>query len=776
MRKPQGIDSVDPQVSELSRDESKNLEYGNVPRSILIVDPDPDFSSTVSDYLKLFGYNICFRTNIDDALLYANGRSLNQSIDVVFLADNFDYNHPIDVLRQFKLALPNSFIAILASRGDDQLAVELLKAGADDYLSRRVKDRDILTSIAGLLERGCSKADKNRFEKVDSDRVDKDKINQQVSDASIAATNDAKESDTASEPTDQVNSAKKIEPPLLDNRYQNSLSDAEETETYEYSELGLPTTATQDTNYKNEHLSSFDQLPGNLIRLDDDFNLVDINSSCLRLLSFSKEDLKKLSIENIIPTKLIAELVAQLNQFSIAERQQNYSIPDNIHSISNQANDLGSPFELVLTGYGNLSIPVRCQISRLKLEFSSKNPDKVEIIDTKRDTWAKEYILSIDDLSKEKATQAELLYRIMWSNMLQGFAHRFINLHLSEFASELSSLVAETAQFFRLDRVSIYLLDKEQSKAKIYLEWLKEGGDSLKQFSKKIEIESSMPEFEYLFANKIQLLEPSKKIIESSMQQNWGLSELYSQVNAQSCLVLPIMSKSKVIGWVSMDHQSEQTKWEQEDTKMLAPLGKLVSRAFELRSKEEQRKVTHQKLSENYGQLSEQAFLDGLTNLANRRYFDKVLESEVRRASREQSNIALLFCDVDYFKAYNDNYGHMEGDRCLKSIANAMQNEFQRAGDFVARFGGEEFAVILSGTLADDAFDSAEKLRKRIFEMEIEHRASPIGQVAMSIGISSIIAPEPNDSKKLLSKADKALYKAKNRGRNRVEISAFSPR
>jgi diguanylate cyclase (GGDEF)-like protein len=334
----------------------------------------------------------------------------------------------------------------------------------------------------------------------------------------------------------------------------------------------------------------------------------------------------------------------------------------------------------------------------------------------------------------------------MWSNMLQGFAHRFFNLHLSEFSSEISSLVAETAQFFRLDRVSIYLFNKERTKSKIYLEWLQKDGESLKQFSKKIEIESSMPEFERLLAKDIQLLQPSKKIIESSMQQNWGLSEHYSQVNAQSCMVMPIINKSNVIGWISMDHQSDQISWEKADIKMLAPLGRLISRAFELRTKEEQRKVTHQKLSENYGQLSEQAFLDGLTNLANRRYFDKVLESEVRRASREQSNIALLFCDVDYFKAYNDNYGHMEGDRCLKSIATAMQNEFQRAGDFVARFGGEEFAVILSGTLADDAFDSAEKLRKRIFDMEIEHRASPIGKVAMSIGISSSIAPEPNDS------------------------------
>ena len=747
MRKPQGIDSVDPQVSELSIGDSNIVGQRKTPLTILIVDPDPDFSSTVSDYLKLFGYNICFRTNIDDALGYANGRSIN----VVLLADNFEYNHPIDVLRRFKSELPYSFIAILASRGDDQLAVELLKAGADDYLSRRIKDRDILTSIAGLLDKRCSNLEKETVDEIDRQNLKKST-------------------------SQSVQETKQIEPPLLDHRYQNKASGIQDVETFEYNDLAAETNSKQTIGFRNEHLSTFDQLPGNLIRLNEDFNLLEINSSCLGLLGFVKEDLKQLTIENIIPGKLLAELVVQINQFDLAEKQQGHSAPDNIHPINAPVINQRSSFELVLNGLGNLSIPVRCQISRLNLNLSSKNSDEIEVVNPVKNNWANEYILSIDDLSKEKATQAELLYRTMWSNLLQAFAHRFINLHLNEFSSEISNVVAETAQFFRLDRVSIYLLDKEKTKAKIYLEWLKDDEESLKQFSKKIEIQPKMPEFESLLADNIQLLEPSKKIIESSMQKNWGLSEHYSQVNAQSCLVMPILIKSKVVGWISLDHQSNQTVWERTDIKMMAPLGKLISRAFELRTKEEQRKVTHQKLSENYGQLSEQAFLDGLTNLANRRYFDKVLESEVRRASREQSNIALLFCDVDYFKAYNDNYGHMEGDRCLKSIAKVMQNEFQRAGDFVARFGGEEFAVILSGTLADDAFDSAEKLRKNIYDMAIEHRASPIGQVAMSIGISSIIAPDPNDSKKLLSKADKALYKAKNRGRNRVEISAFSPR
>ena len=151
-----------------------------------------------------------------------------------------------------------------------------------------------------------------------------------------------------------------------------------------------------------------------------------------------------------------------------------------------------------------------------------------------------------------------------------------------------------------------------------------------------------------------------------------------------------------------------------------------------------------------------------------------MLESEVRRASREGSNLAVLFCDVDYFKAYNDTYGHLEGDICLKAIAKVLKLEFQRASDFVARFGGEEFAIVLSGMSLEDSKDAAEKLVGKIIEQNILHHGSPIGQISISIGIASVTAPQPGDANKILSKADKALYKAKSNGRNRVEVVSYA--
>jgi len=681
-------------------DDSKIHQAKPSIQSILVVDPDPDFASTVSDYLKLFGYNIHNRSDIDDALEYAQTREC----DVIFLADTFDFHHPIDVLRRFKAVAPGSLIAILANKGDDQLAVELLKSGADDYLSRRVKDKDILTSIANLLEK-LSENGRSQSLKIESEQI-------------------------------------------------GQIIEAEEDIASEQSLFAFD---SENMQISKPSINPLDILPGLFLLLDENLDISYSNLRCAALLGYEASELELQPIDNIVSKQNYSDLVGELKTYCSLLANQTTGAP--------KPSDL---FEIMVIPKRGESIPVRCQISlynRTKSEF-----EKTEL------ESGTEYLLSFENLSTEKEKQAELLYWSMWNTLLRAFAHRFINLKLEKFSEELSTIVSETANFFKLDRVSIYLFDKNSSKAKIYLEWLKKDVESLKVFSKKIEVEPTLAEFEKILAAETQIIEPLSVIQGSSLDKCYGLSEHYAQVNATSSAVLPIQKNGEVIGWLAMDYQQADKSWKSTDIEIIEPLAHLVSEAFTRRAKEEHRKVTHQKLSENHGRLSEQAFLDGLTKLANRRYFDKVLESEVRRASRDKANIALLFCDVDYFKAYNDTYGHIEGDVCLKAIAAILKQEFQRAGDFVARFGGEEFAVILSGTLANDALESAEKLRQHIESMNIEHRGSPLGKIAMSIGISSVISPEPNDAKKLLSKADKALYKAKSNGRNRVEISPFSPR
>ena len=162
--------------------------------------------------------------------------------------------------------------------------------------------------------------------------------------------------------------------------------------------------------------------------------------------------------------------------------------------------------------------------------------------------------------------------------------------------------------------------------------------------------------------------------------------------------------------------------------------------------------------------------LDGLTAIPNRRSFETFYELEWRRASRELKWISLIMIDVDFFKSFNDHYGHPDGDKCLRHIAQALQ-VVNRAGDMVARYGGEEFVAVMAGTSLLGARHMAEQMRERVQELRIPHEcSSAAAQVTISLGVASLIPDAKAQPSDLLLKADQALYMAKSRGRNRVAV------
>ncbi|HIJ59104.1 MAG TPA: diguanylate cyclase [Nitrospirae bacterium] len=161
---------------------------------------------------------------------------------------------------------------------------------------------------------------------------------------------------------------------------------------------------------------------------------------------------------------------------------------------------------------------------------------------------------------------------------------------------------------------------------------------------------------------------------------------------------------------------------------------------------------------------------DGLTGIANRRYFDHFLSNEWRRALRNASSISLLMIDIDFFKAYNDFYGHLEGDECLKKIAQEIQKTLKRRGDICARYGGEEFAVILPGTDIKGALLIATLIHENVIALNIKHEGSKILDfLTISIGVASEIPFKDESYLSLIKKADLALYHAKKNGRNRID-------
>ena len=167
--------------------------------------------------------------------------------------------------------------------------------------------------------------------------------------------------------------------------------------------------------------------------------------------------------------------------------------------------------------------------------------------------------------------------------------------------------------------------------------------------------------------------------------------------------------------------------------------------------------------------LEQLATRDGLTGLANRRFFDDTLLAEWARAMRQTQPLSLLMVDVDNFKAYNDANGHLGGDECLKRIASAVSGEM-RTNDLVARYGGEEFAVILPNQSLKGAAIVAERIRSRVERLQIPNRNTISGNVTVSIGAATALAAPDNNPSQLVATADAALYRAKHMGRNRISL------
>jgi two-component system, chemotaxis family, response regulator WspR len=163
---------------------------------------------------------------------------------------------------------------------------------------------------------------------------------------------------------------------------------------------------------------------------------------------------------------------------------------------------------------------------------------------------------------------------------------------------------------------------------------------------------------------------------------------------------------------------------------------------------------------------------DGLTGLSNRRYLDEFLGAEWRRALRENTEISFLMIDVDYFKPYNDTYGHVSGDNVLRSVAATIRREISQPRDLVARFGGEEFAVVLPGMGSGGARLLAEKMRRDVAALALPHAGSAVSEhLTISIGVATLTPAEGIAETALIEEADAALYRAKRDGRNRVAFS-----
>jgi two-component system, cell cycle response regulator len=221
-------------------------------------------------------------------------------------------------------------------------------------------------------------------------------------------------------------------------------------------------------------------------------------------------------------------------------------------------------------------------------------------------------------------------------------------------------------------------------------------------------------------------------------------------------------NRNSLWGMLTAYNCSGVREWQQWEIDFLQHLANQVAIAIEQSQLYRQLAIANQK-------LQELATTDGLTGIANRRQFDRVLMLEWRRLAREALPLSLIMFDIDFFKPYNDFYGHLRGDDCLRQVAGAIARSAKRAGDLATRYGGEEFAVILPNTSAEGANFVARKICDSIASLKLPHARSSIGPyVTLSCGIATAIPSGEESPDTLIHSADSALYQAKNEGKNRI--------
>lgn len=244
--------------------------------------------------------------------------------------------------------------------------------------------------------------------------------------------------------------------------------------------------------------------------------------------------------------------------------------------------------------------------------------------------------------------------------------------------------------------------------------------------------------------------------------------DLLAEYQVRANLVVPILQGDALWGLLVAHHCSETRPWQPWEIELLNQLATSVGIAI-------QQAELYQQLEAANQQLNCLATLDGLTQIANRRRFDQYLEQEWRRLTRESQPLSLILCDVDFFKLYNDTYGHLAGDEVLKQIATALVGTVKRPADLVARYGGEEFALILPNTSQSGALHIAKLIHQAIKLLQLGHIASSVSShITLSVGVACVIPQLNTCATSIIAAADAGLYQAKAAGRDRTVVLCSS--
>ncbi|MBE7384137.1 MAG: diguanylate cyclase [Leptolyngbya sp. SIO1E4] len=319
----------------------------------------------------------------------------------------------------------------------------------------------------------------------------------------------------------------------------------------------------------------------------------------------------------------------------------------------------------------------------------------------------------------------------------------------------LATTVAEVSEFVKADRTLIYRVPHGiHTAGNVMAEEVANGCDRI-QGNAGLEAILSQLDTRFYASGRVHSV-PDLQAVDRSSRK----ARFLRYLGIQATLFAPILVKDTLWGLLILNQHAAPRRWEKLEINLLEQLASQVGLAI-------QQATLYAQLAFANQQLQEQANVDGLTQIANRRRFDDCLQQEWRRLAREQQPLSLILCDVDYFKRYNDTYGHQAGDGCLKAVAQALGQAIRRPADVVARYGGEEFAIILPNTPLAGVCHVAEQARLKVEALQMPHSNSQVSDwVTLSLGVASYVPHCQDSPESLIKAADSALYQAKASGRN----------
>lgn len=354
---------------------------------------------------------------------------------------------------------------------------------------------------------------------------------------------------------------------------------------------------------------------------------------------------------------------------------------------------------------------------------------------------------------ERKRAKAALQQQIYRERLVNRTAQRIReSLQLDEI---LVTTVVEVRQFLQAERVLVYQLQADQQGA-IAAE---AANASQAPLQGNAEFEAILQELDPTFygCDRIHSIPDLQ-----SQEIDLPNAKVFKRLQFRAILVAPIFAQEALWGLLIVSQHTRPRHWEKLEVDLLKQLATQVGIAIQQADLYAQLEAANEKLL-----LLAQS--DGLTGLANRRHFDQVLATEWNRAIRSQEPLGIILTDIDYFKKYNDTYGHQAGDDCLKLVAAALKQVTTRAGDLVARYGGEEFVAILPNTNEQGVRHVAEMMRSIVEQLKIPHQGSQVHDwVSLSLGAAAWVPSLQQTAEDLLAAADQALYQAKRLGRDRV--------